>query len=161
MNVDYINLFHRFERPIWTNELELFIFSLTPIIDLFFATAHVNYSHWLTKFRLDLMNIDDTHPGLEEILGKGAFTVKRTVHEFSRIPFDLTLGQIINADAASHLTGITAFTNDYSARWRWMIKKSTRVSFISLLHNMAGMITKEYVTAELQPKRIQRDGEHL
>ena len=26
---------------------------------------------------------------------------------------------------------------------------------------MAGMITKEDVTAELQPKRIQRDGEHL
>ena len=161
MYVEYINLFHRFERSIRTNDLELFIFSLTPIIDLFFATAHVNYSRWLTKFQLDLMNIDDTHPGLKQILGKGAFTVRRTAHDFSRIPVDLTLEQTINADAASRLTGITAFTNDYSARLRWMITKSTRASFITLLHEMAGMITKEDVTGELQPKQIQRDGEDL
>ena len=92
--------------------------ALTPIIALFFSTDHVNYCQYLTKYQLDLMNIDDTHPGLKAILKKSVFTVRRTDHPFSRIPTDLTLEQTINADAASRLTGITPFTNDYSARLR-------------------------------------------
>ena len=156
MYVGYINTFHRLERAIRTNDIELFIYTLTPIIDLFFATAHVNYCRWLTKFQLDLLNMDDTHPGLREILNKGAFSVRRTEHHFSRLPVDLTLEQTINADAASRLTGITSFTNDYSARLRWMITKATRASFITLLQEMTGLINKEDVTPELSQRRTQR-----
>lgn len=67
MYVGYINIFHQFERAIRTNDLGLFIYTLTPIIVLFFATGHINYSRWLTKYQLDLLNIDHSHPGLEEI----------------------------------------------------------------------------------------------
>ena len=101
------------------------------------------------------------HPGLREILNQGAFTVRRTEHDFRRNPVDLTLEQTINADAASRLTGITSFTNDYSARLRWMETKATRASFISLLQEMTGLVSKEDVTAELRPRRIQRDNEDL
>lgn len=68
MYMGYINLFHRFEKAIQAIDLELFSYTLTPVIDLFFATTHVNQSHWLTKHQMDLLNIDDTHPGLKESL---------------------------------------------------------------------------------------------
>ena len=97
--------------------------------------------------------MDDTHPGLREILNKGAFSVRRTEHHFSRLPVDLTLEQTINADAACRLTGITSFTNDYSARLRWMITKATRASFITLLQEMTGLINKEDVTPELSESK--------
>ena len=161
MYVDYIRVFHNLERAIRTNDIALFISTMTPVIGLFFATAHINYSRWLTKYQLDLLNMDDTHPGLRDTLSKGVFTVRRTDHDFSRCAVDLTLEQTINADAASRLTGITAFTNDYYARLRWMITKSTRASFISLIQEMAGLISKEDVTSELRERRIRRDNEDL
>ena len=161
MYVSYINTFHLFERAIRTNDLELFVHTLTPVIDLFFATAHINYARWLTKYQLDLLNIEESHPGLKEILEKGAFTVRRTEHDFSRIAVDLTLEQTINADAASRLTGINSFTNNYAARLRWMITKSTRASFITSLLDMTGLNTKEDATQYVQPSRIRRDNEDL
>ena len=157
MYIDYIHEYHVLERAIRTNDIDLYTYSLTGLIGLFFATNHVNYSRWLTKFQLDLMNMDDSHPGLRQILEAGVFTVRRTEHPFSRCPVDLTVEQTINADAASRLTGITSSTNNYAARLRWMLTKSTRASFVSLLHEMAGLIVKENTTALLRPARIKRD----
>ena len=157
MYIDYIRLYHNLERVIRTNDIDLYIFTLTAVIDLFFATNHVNYCRWLTKFQLDLMIIDESHPGLREILEKGAFTVRRTDHAFSRVPVDLTLEQTVNTDAASRLTGISSATNSYTARLRWMVTKSTRASFISLVQEMAGLIVNDDVAAELRPARIDRD----
>lgn len=157
MYIDYIQVYHNLERATRTNDISLFIYTLTPVIGLFFATNHVNYSRWLTKYQLDLMNIDGSHPGLRAILEEGAFTVRRTDHQFSRVPVDLTLEQTVNADAASRLTGITSATNSYCARLRWMVTKSTRASFISLVQEMAGLTVKNDVAAELRPARIDRD----
>lgn len=157
MYVDYIRLYHNLKRATRTNDIDLYIYTLTSMIGLFFATNHVNYSRWLTKFQLDLMNVEDSHPGLRKILDEGAFTIRRTEHAFSRVPVDLTLEQTVNADAASRLTGITSATNSYSARMRWMITKSTRASFTSLVQEMAGLIEKDDVSAELRPSRMERD----
>ena len=157
MYVDYIRVYHNLERATRTNDIDLHIYSLTSVIGIFFATNHLNYARWLTKFQLDLMNLEDTHPGLRKILEEGAFTVRRTDHAFSRVPVDLTLEQTVNADAASRLTGLTAVTNSYSARLRWMITKSTRSSFMSRVQEMAGLIQGNEVVAELRPTRIHRD----
>ena len=110
MYIDYIDHYHSLERAIRTNNIDL-----TPIINLFFSTNHVNYSRWLSKFQLDLVNIDDTHPGLRDILEDGVFSVRRTPHQFSRCPVDLTLEQTVNADAASKQTGLVSATNNYCA----------------------------------------------
>lgn len=132
MCVKYIHDYHNSERAIRTNDVDLFAHALTPIMNLFFATNHINYSRWLSKFQLDLLNIDNTHPGLRSILEKGAFTVRRTSKSFSRTPVDLTLEQIVNADAASRRTGISAATNNYSSRLRRMVTKSTRAAVVSM-----------------------------
>ena len=67
----------------------------------------------------------------------------------------------MNADAASRLTGIVSATNNYAARLRWMITKSTRASFISLTQEMSGMISTNDVSAEQRPSRIERDRKDL
>lgn len=161
MYIDYIHHYHTLERAIRTNDINLYIYSVTPIIDLFFVTNHVNYARWLSKFQLDLLNMDDTHPGLRDILEDGVFSVRRTPHQFSRSPVDLTLEQTVNADAASRQTGLVSATNNYCARLRWMLTKSSRAAFIGLVQEMTGLTTKEDVTAELQPSRIRRDRDDL
>ena len=76
--IDYVHQYHLLKRAIRTNDIDLYIHALTAIIDLFFATNHVNYSRWLTKFQLDLLNVEDSHPGLRDLLDQGVFTVRRT-----------------------------------------------------------------------------------
>ena len=127
---------------------------MTLIIALFFVTNHVNYSSWLSKFQLDLLNIDNTHPGLQEILDQGAFSVSCTDHNFSRLPLDLTLEQTINVDAASRQTGVSSMTNNYNAQLRWMLKKAARASFIDKVNDLAAVSDKEDVTTDLQLSRL-------
>ena len=50
------------------------------------------------------LNVDNTHPGVREVLEKGALTIRRTSKSFSRAAVDLTLEQTVNADAASRKT---------------------------------------------------------
>jgi len=93
-----------------------------------------------------LLNIDDTHPGLREFFEKGVFSVRRTPHQFSRCPVDLTLEQTVKVNAASRQTGLISTTN--SARLWWMLTKSSRAAFIGMVQEMAGLTTKEDVTAD-------------
>lgn len=155
--VDLIHAYHNLERAIRTNNVADFSHALTPLIEIFFTTNHINYARWLTKYQLDLLNIDQTHPGLRSILEKGAFTVKCTKKAFSHSPVDLTLEQTINADAASQQTGITTLTNNYSARMRWMLTKSARSAIVTSVQEMAGIGNVDDPTAELRGARVRHD----
>ena len=63
--------------------------------------GHINYAQWLSKFQLDLVNVEQSHPGIRSILNNGAFSIRRTCKSFSPIPVDLTLEQTVNADEGS------------------------------------------------------------
>ena len=100
----HIHDFHNLKNVIHPNIIDHCLHALTPIINIFFAINHTNYSRWLSKFQLDLLNIDSTHPGLCDILNQGAFTVHRTSKSFNRSPVDLALEQTVNADAHGYFS---------------------------------------------------------
>ena len=156
MYVDYIHDFHNLECAIHTNDIDLFLHGLTPIINLFFATNHINYSRWLSQFQLDLFNIDSTHSGLHDILSQGTFTVCRTSKSFNRSSVDLALEQTVNADEASRLTGISAATNNYSTPLHWMVTKSSRAVVVSITQDMAGLFGSYDPIAEMRSSQIKR-----
>ncbi len=83
--------------------------------------------------------------------------MKRTKVAFSRSAVDQTLEQTVNADAASRLTGISAFTTSEEARHRWMVAHSARSSIIGHLLELAGMSMKQDSTYELGSSKITRD----
>ena len=60
-----------------TNDLSLFIYSLGEMIPSFFASGQPNYSRWMMKYHLNLLNIDITHPGVKEFLEQGALSIRR------------------------------------------------------------------------------------
>ena len=70
----------------------------------------------MVRYHLNLLNIEQSHPGVREMLLSGALSVRRTNKSFTRTPVDLTLEQTVNADAASRMTGISAFTININAR---------------------------------------------
>ena len=115
----------------------------------------------MTIYQLDLLNIDETHPGASAMLEAGALSVRRTNKTFSRSPVDLTLEQTVNADVASRLTGITSFSKPVSARRRWMVSRSVRSELVSHLMDKSGQKQKADVVQELKLSRIQRDNADL
>ena len=119
MYMELVELYLLFNRACHTNDLELFTFCLGKMCAIFFATSRPNYARWMTRYHLDLLNIDETHPSARAILEAGALSIRRTNKPFSRSPVDLTLEQTVNADAASRLTGIAAFSKSVSARKKW------------------------------------------
>ena len=105
--------------------------------------------------------MDVSHPGLREILERGAFSIRRTNKCFSRTPLDQTLEQTVNVDAASRLTGISAFSHSSEARRRWMITRAARSQIVGKLFSKAGLSKSEDVLKELTQHRIKRDNADL
>ena len=77
------------------------------------------------------------------------------------MPIDLTLEQIINADAASQRTGIAAFTNSISVRKRWAQKHFLRMSVVSHLLDTLNLNKKEDVTVDLEPYKMRKNADAL
>ena len=157
MYMDLVELHQLFSHATRTNDLDLFIYCLGEMCSMFFATNHPNYARYTVRYRLNLMNIESTHPGARETLLAGGLSVRRSSKAFTRTPVDLTLEQTVNADAASRMTGIAAFTQNLNARRRWMITHSIRSAILGYLFDMAGMRKKEDFTQELIHHHIARD----
>lgn len=81
MYIDFMHNYHRLERSIRTNDIDLFTKAISAIICLFFMMNHSNYARWLSKFQLDMNNIDKTNPGLRSILNDGVlpFVAQTTI----------------------------------------------------------------------------------
>ena len=161
MYINYIKIYHNLERSIRENNLDEFIANLTPTIALFFSTNRTFYSRWLTMYQLDLLNAEDTHPGIRQLLDSGGFSVRRSDNDFARLPVDLTLEQIVNRDAASRLTRYTDCTNNYGARLRWAATKSARAAIVGEMKEMVGIGVSHESQAELSPSRLIRDNSGL
>ncbi len=155
--VSLVDIYLLFGRACRTSDVDLYTYELDKMDNVFFGTFRPNYARWMLLFSLKLLNIDHTHPGLRQVLENGGLSVRRTHKNFSRAPIDITLEQTVNADAASRRTGIAAFTTNESARRRWMVTRCARSAIVGELMEKTGLKSKEDVSKELSPKRIQRD----
>lgn len=96
-------------------------------------------------------------------LEHGSFGIKRTDKAFSRQPIDLTLEQIINADAANKLKGILHFTNSIGARQRCVGVKvpACDLQSLQIFYNKQVNKKKEDITADLEKTRFQKSTAQL
>ena len=113
--VHLVPIYIRFNRACRTNDGELYIYAVEELISVLFAANRPIYTRWVMKYHRNLLNMEDSHPGINQVLCNGALSIRRTDKNFSRSVVDLTLEQTINADAASRHTGIVVF-NNYDSR---------------------------------------------
>lgn len=104
------------KRAIKILSVDLFIYALDKLVDLFFAVYRPNYARYMSYYVLKLLNIDTSHPGLKEYFEKGLFSIRRTSKSFSRSGVDITLEQTVNRTGASRLTGTSHYTNSEGGR---------------------------------------------
>ena len=159
--VKLVKLYRMFSRALREGDFELYKYCLNSLIPFFFAFNHPNYCRWLIRFLDSLMRLDQTHPLLYRDFCKGLFAIRRTKKPFSGSPIDLTLEQTVNGDAASEKLGITHLTNSISARQKWSLSHSLRITIVSDLLEKLLITKKEDVTGELKPCRVKRDNADL
>ena len=54
-----------------TNDVDLFVYALSEMCPVFFATSHHNYARWVVRYYLELINMEATHSGLKNMLKEG------------------------------------------------------------------------------------------
>lgn len=104
------------------------------------------------KYLSNLIELTVYDSSLVSEFRRGAFGVKRTSNNLARLPVDLTLEQTINGDAANTLTGVSHFTNSISARQRWALSHSMRIT---------GLSHGDDTVYVLQKNRLERDKKDL
>ena len=67
----------------------------------FFDANKLNYARYMVRYVQMLLNMDETHPDICQMLEQGALSVQRTGNSFARNPVDMWLEQTINAGAAN------------------------------------------------------------
>ena len=145
-----------------SNNVQLFVSALFQISSLFFSTNHPNYARWMSRYALDLLNIDEAYPGLSEVLEDGAFSVRRGNQYFSRVGVDMALEQTINASTKNRLRGVVAFANTDSAVRRWLKTSSTRGQLLNkLLENTGHRVYIGEIHKDLRSSRMCQDDKDL
>ena len=76
---------------------------------------------------------------MREILEKGAFSVRRTSKNYSRLVVDISLEQTFNKDAASRTKGIVVFRNSENAMRRWSLTMAQRAAAVTELKAISGL----------------------
>lgn len=65
--VKMVDLYHQLDRATRENDVSMFIEVLSECTDVFFALNRPNYARYMSKYCLDLLNLETTHPGLRQL----------------------------------------------------------------------------------------------
>ena len=114
----------------------------------------------MVLYHHNLVKLSSTHSEVLDEFKNALFSIHRTEKSFSGSPIDLTLEQIINADAANKKKGITAITNSIGGRQRWAESHSLRTALLTQMFNNLGMKKKD-VSRDLKVYKIKSDNESL
>ena len=137
--------------------MELYIYCFPRITNYFFTFNYANYARWLVQYYDNLLKLSETHKDVYDDFTKGCFGIKGTKKDFSRLPIDLTLEQIINADAAGQKIEIPYFKNSISARQQWADSHFVRMEILSEVLANLDMTTKEDISKNLKPNQTMKN----
>ena len=141
-------------------DVDLYTYILHNISAIFFSTNHQNYAKWMTRYSLELLNLN---PPLRRMLLNGGLSIRRSSHHFCRVGVDMALEQTINAEAKNRLKGIIAFADVNTAVNRWLVTNTMRTEIANKVLNIAGMGQNddENFNKTNNPKRLKRDAQDL
>ncbi|CAH3017905.1 unnamed protein product [Porites evermanni] len=130
------------KRATKENCLTLHLASLQRMCSLFFGFDHPNYARYSAFYLLNMLNLEKTHPGAEDLLKNNGFSVNRSDVPSSRNAVDITIEQTINRHAKSH-SRIVGSSWDHSAYYRWCYTRHARASYLQATKEIANIDTLE------------------
>ena len=137
-------------KAVKLNDFELYRSCLFDMCDMFFAFDSQNYARYLAFFSVYMTNIEENHPGSEELLKMGAFSVARSFVSGSRCAVDKTIEETLMKHGKSKGgmgsgsgVGMGGILNNPSAYQRWMKTTHKRTQFKQMALGFVDMIAEE------------------
>ena len=127
------------------------------VLDIFLGLNRSNYARW----GLFLQRLKEADPKILETLKKGAFSIRRTLKNYSRSTIDLSLEQSVNRDASSAIRGIVSYRESETAMHRWFIIMTQRAMAVTELRTFAGLENGEHAAAQCQSHRVVGDNKDM
>ena len=93
--MEKVGLILQFQRATKENCLTLHLASLQRMCSLFFSFDHPNYARYSAFYLLNMLNLEKTHPGAEDLLKNNGFSVNRSGVPSFRNAVDITFEQTI------------------------------------------------------------------
>ena len=93
--MEKVGLILQFQRATKENCLTLHLASLQRMRSLFFIFDHPNYARYSAFYLLNMLNMEKTHPGAEDLLKNNGFSVNRSGVPSFRNAVDITFEQTI------------------------------------------------------------------
>ena len=81
-----IDLYLLFHGAMKSCDVDLFTYALHEMSKIFFTTNHQNYAKWMTRYSLELLNLNQP---LRNMLMDGGLSVRRSNNHFSRVGVDM------------------------------------------------------------------------
>ncbi len=81
--IDLVATYLFFSRAVRTNNLDLFMYALFRLCDIFMATGHNIYTRYTLLYVHKLLDIDLTHLGVRTLLVNRALSIKQTNKPFT------------------------------------------------------------------------------
>ena len=154
-----VDLYLLFHGAMKTCDVDLFTYVLHDMSKIFFTTNHQNYAKWMTRYSLELLNIDLP---MRIMLINGGLSVQRSKNHFSGVGVDMASEQMINGEAKSKLKGIIAFVDVNTAVNRWLITSSMRTEIVNKVLNIAGLgPNDDENNNKMSSTRVKRDARDL
>ena len=123
---DHVDLVLAPIEAVKTNDFLLYAQTVNLMPDLFFSFGGQIYARYLTYFTMFLENVDLTHPGAEELLKRGAFSVARSFIPANRCAVDKTMEETFMKHSKSRGgaggcgAGLTGLLSNFDSYHRWV-----------------------------------------
>ena len=140
--MEKVGLILQFHRATKENCLTVHLASLQRMCSMFFSLDHPNCARYSAFYLLNMLNLEKTHPGAEDLLKNNGFSVNRSDVPSSRNAVDITIGQTSNRRAKSH-SEIVCFSRNRSAYYRWRRTRHARASCLQATEKIANIDTLE------------------
>ena len=140
--MENVGLILQFQRRTKENSLALHLANLQRMCSMFFSFDDPNYVRFSEFYLFNMLNLEKTHPGAEDLLKNNGFSVNCSDVPSSRNAVDITIEQTINRDAKSH-SGFVGFSQNHSAYYRWCRTRHARASYLQATREIANIDTVE------------------
>ena len=156
--LDYMEVVKDFTRSERTGDWNLYLFTLSRMINLFAATAHIHYAKSARLHLQNMLELKTTHPWVYKQFSNGYHTVRRSDKFWAGLWSDLIIEQVMMRSIKSNggLTRGRGIAESTSQLWIGSIHRSADIhNAMSALTGACRKTSEQHVNLSLS--RMTRD----
>ncbi|XP_028415026.1 uncharacterized protein LOC114538109 [Dendronephthya gigantea] len=146
--IDMVYLLLTFIRATRTSDWMLHLSTIRAMLPWYFAYDRINYARYMSTYWLEMICLDDTHPGASAELSSKWTVQRQQNYGFSAIACDQAIEQTCNRDSKTK-GGIVGLTQNRAAINRWILAQADRSAITRKCELMAGVAEEQRMRKDL------------